>query len=119
MWFMSGRTCAETRRRASLVAVVFLGGAFLFASAGAAADAPPAGHVVTGTLAMLDIAKGKGMLTTDLGKPIFFHIDRPEQFTRLSIGERVTVQLDEDGRILKIIEATPAEMHEAPPAPMP
>ena len=77
---------------------------------------PHAGtQTVTGILAMLDIPLGKGMLTTDLDKPIFFHIVRPEQFNRLSIGDRVTVQLDENGDAVKVIETLPAEIHEPPP----
>jgi hypothetical protein len=67
---------------------------------------------VTGKLAKLDIAAGKGMLLTDLEKPIFFRLDRPERF---SIGDRVTMQLDEEGRVLKVIETLPAEVHELPP----
>ena len=70
---------------------------------------------VSGTLAKLDIPAGKGMLMTDLEKPIFFRIDRPELFERLSIGDRVTMQLDEDGRVIKVIETLPAEVHEPPP----
>ena len=70
---------------------------------------------VTGTLAKLDVTAGKGMLMTDLEKPIFFRLDRPELFERLSIGDRVTMQLDEEGRVLKVIETLPAEVHEPPP----
>lgn len=81
----------------------------------AAADSAPAVHVVTGILAMIDVSTGKGMIKTDLGKPIFFQIGRPDQFSRLSIGDRVTIQLDEEGRSLKVIEALPSEMHEPPP----
>jgi hypothetical protein len=72
-------------------------------------------HTVTGTLAKLDMSAGKGMLMTDLEKPIFFRLDRPELFQRLSIGDRVTMQLDEDGRVVKVIETLPAEVHEPPP----
>lgn len=75
-------------------------------------------HTVTGTLALLDISTGKGMLKTDLDKPIFFDVTRPDHFNGLSIGDRVTIQLDEEGRALKVIEALPAEVHEPPPAPV-
>ena len=78
-------------------------------------DQPEAQHRVTGTLAKLDITGGKGMLLTDLEKPIFFRLDRPELFERLSIGDRVTMQLDDEGRVLKVIETLPAEVHEPPP----
>jgi hypothetical protein len=80
-----------------------------------ALDQPDAEHRVTGTLAKLDLEAGKGMLMTDLEKPIFFRLDRPDLFERLSIGDRVTMQLDDEGRVLKVIETLPAEVHEPPP----
>ena len=75
----------------------------------------PSQHEVSGTLAKLDVSAGKGMLMTDLEKPIFFRLDRPELFERLSVGDRVTMQLDNEGRVLKVIETLPAEVHEPPP----
>jgi len=86
--------------------------------AGRAAALEPhdaAQHEVSGTLAKLDIEAGKGMLMTDLQKPIFFRLDRPELFERLAIGDRITMQLDDEGRVLKVIETLPAEVHEPPP----
>jgi hypothetical protein len=80
-----------------------------------ALEIPQASHTVTGVLTMLDIPTGKGMLMTDLDKPIFFRLDRPELFERLSLGERVTVQLDQEGKAVKVIETLPAEIHEPPP----
>ena len=47
--------------------------------------------------------------------PFFFKIGRPDHFERLSIGDRVTMQLDDEGRIVKVIDALPAEVHEPPP----
>ena len=78
-------------------------------------EQPDAQLRVTGKLAKLDIAAGKGMLLTDLEKPIFFRLDRPDLLERFSIGDRVTMQLDEEGRVLKVIETLPAEVHEPPP----
>jgi len=80
-----------------------------------ALEQPQAEHRVTGLLANLDLSAGKGMLMTDLGKPIFFRLERPDLFARLSVGDRVTVQLDDEGRAVKVIEALPAEVHEPPP----
>lgn len=80
-----------------------------------AIDTQQPAHVVTGTLTMLDLSARKGMLKTDLGKPIFFEVGRADHFARLSIGDRVTVQLDDEGRTVKVIEALPAEVHEPPP----
>lgn len=96
------------------IAAGFLSGA---PTADTATESTVPAHTVTGTLTMLDLSAGKGMLKTDLGKPIFFDVARPEQFARLSIGDRVTMQLDEAGRTVKVIEAMPAEVHEPPPPP--
>ncbi|HJT20474.1 MAG TPA: hypothetical protein VJ746_08385 [Nitrospira sp.] len=82
-----------------------------------ALETVPATQTVTGTLSMLDLSVGKGMLKTDMDKPIFFRIGHPEQFSHLSIGDRITMQLDEEGRVVKVIEALPSEVHEPlPPA---
>jgi len=82
-----------------------------------ALDAPPDNHTISGTLSMLDIEAGKGILTTDLDKPVFFRLTRPDLFVHLSIGDRITIQLDDEGRAVKVIEALPAEVHEPPPPP--
>ncbi len=86
-------------------------------SAGAVVN-PPSTHVVTGTLTMIDLSTGKGMIKTDLGKPIFFQISRPDQFSHLSIGNLVTIQLDDEGRAVKVIEALPSELSEPPQPPV-
>jgi hypothetical protein len=82
-----------------------------------ALDAPQDLHTITGTLSKLDVEAGKGILTTDLDKPVFFRLTRPDLFERLSIGDRITIQLDDEGRAVKVIEALPAEVHEPPPPP--
>jgi hypothetical protein len=84
-------------------------------SAATANESLESAHTVSGTLAILDVSTGRGMLKTDLDKPIFFKIGRPDHFERLSIGDRVTMQLDEEGRTVKVIKALPAEVHEPPP----
>jgi hypothetical protein len=101
----------------SLMAIVVVWSMFplTFLERAVALEQPAAQLEVTGTLAKLDLSAGKGMLMTDLQKPIFFRLDRPELFERLSIGDRVTMQLDEEGRVLKVIETLPAEVHEPPP----
>lgn len=39
-----------------------------------------AGQVVTGTLTKLDLTEMKGLVRTDLGKPIFFTVTKPHLF---------------------------------------
>jgi cold shock CspA family protein len=75
---------------------------------------PPVHHVVTGTLDQLDFNSGKGLLKTDLGKPIFFQIVRPELFRRLSVGQRVTIGVDEQGQAIKVMEIPPVELPSPP-----
>jgi hypothetical protein len=114
------------RRRSAAINIVCLGFTLWFGCAWVPAvvqgepsrlalETPQAQDRVTGTLTMLDTSAGKGMLMTDLEKPVFFRLDRPDLFERLSIGDRVTIQLDEEGRAVKVIEALPAEIHEPPP----
>lgn len=76
----------------------------------AAGEDHPFDHVVTGTLDQLDFDRGKGLLKTDLGKPIFFDMVRPELFRRLSVGQRVTIEMNEQGQALKVMETPPAEL---------
>lgn len=70
----------------------------------------PSHHVITGTLDLLDFNTGKGSLKTDLGKPIFFDIVQPELFRRLSVGQRVTIGMNEQGQAVKVIEVPPVEL---------
>ena len=70
-------------------------------------------HTVSGVLEQLDLTSRKGLLRTPLGKPIFFEITKPELFAGITIGQRVTVQLDEQGRAVKAIES--AAVPEVPP----
>lgn len=67
-------------------------------------------HIVTGTLDQLDFDSGKGLLKTDLGKPIFFDMVLPDLFRRLSIGQRVTIGINEQGQATKVMEIPPVEL---------
>jgi hypothetical protein len=59
---------------------------------------------VTGVLERLDLSANKGLIKTPTGKPVFFEIVKPELFKGMTIGQRVTLQLDEHGRAIKAIE---------------
>ncbi len=73
------------------------------------AQQQPSQQVVTGTLVKLDLADMKGLVRTDLGKPIFFQVVNPHLFEKLSVGDRVTVVLDPYGRLNKVTDASIAE----------
>ena len=60
---------------------------------------------VTGVVEKLDLASATGMLTTPTGKPVFFQITKPELFQGISIGQQITIQMDEHGRAIKAIES--------------
>ncbi len=78
-------------------------------------EQPQGRYVVTGTLEMLDLDARKGRLRSDLGRPIFFELIDPAPFQKVTIGERITVQLDEAGRAIKVIEQPPPDL----PGPLP
>ena len=99
---------------ACLLAVECAGAVALEKYAEAANESPQPTHTVTGILTTLDVSAGKGMLKTDLNKPIFFTISRPDLFEHLSVGDRVTMQIDAEGRTVKVIKALSAEIHESP-----
>ena len=100
-----------------LLAVSYAGAELLKQSAEFAIEIAEAPLTVTGTLTVLDVTAGRGILKTDLDKPIFFKIGQPGLFGHLSIGDRVTMQIDNDGHALKVIKALPAEVHEPLPPP--
>lgn len=68
------------------------------------------GMVVSGTLEELDLTRRKGLLKTDLGKPIFFQVTNPQLFEHLSVGQKVTIQVDQEGRATKVIDMPVPEL---------
>ncbi|WP_447979294.1 hypothetical protein [Candidatus Nitrospira bockiana] len=82
------------------------------------AGPPPGGNqpdVVTGILEQLDLTSSKGTIRTDLGKPIFFEVAKPELFKGLTVGERVTIQLDDQGRAIKVMDVPAPELKQPLP----
>ncbi|UVT17473.1 MAG: hypothetical protein H8K04_08035 [Nitrospira sp.] len=77
-------------------------------------DDPRVDHVVSGTLDQLDYETRKGLIKTDLGKPVFFEMVRPELFKRFSVGQRVTIGINEQGQAVKVIETPPVELPNPP-----
>ena len=66
----------------------------------------PVDTVVSGTLVKLDLASLRGLVTTDLGKPIFFEIPKAYLFENVYVGARITLQLDEQGRAVKVMDTS-------------
>lgn len=66
--------------------------------------------LISGTLAKLDLDGLKGLLTTDLGKPVFFDVPKVYLFENVTVGARITLQLDEQGRAVKVMDTAIADI---------
>ncbi len=71
---------------------------------------------VSGRLSMVNVAEKKGTLATDIGKEIAFQIVKPELFLNLSVGQRVTLKLDKQGRAVRVMDTAAPEL---PPPSVP
>jgi hypothetical protein len=79
-----------------------------------AATTPNSPGVVTGTLTKLDLTGKKGEISTDLGTAILFDITKPQLFQDLSLGRRVTIEMDGEGGANKVIGAFMADIFTPP-----
>lgn len=71
---------------------------------------------VSGTLGMVNVAEKKRTLTTDVGKEVVFQILKPELFMNLSVGQRITIKLDKQGRAVRVMDTAAPEL---PPPSIP
>lgn len=77
-------------------------------------------YEATGTLWELDLPNKKGLLRTDEGKPIYLEIKKPELFHNLSVGDRLTLHLNGDGQVDKVMGVSVPELSiTGQPAPQP
>jgi hypothetical protein len=74
--------------------------------AGAAEIGEPTLHLVSGTLSKLDLSNGRGLLTTDLGRPIYFDVPKAYLFENVTVGARIALRLDEYGRALRVMDTS-------------
>ena len=63
-------------------------------------------QVVSGTLLKLDLKNHRGLLTTDLGRPIYFDVPKAYLFDNVIVGARISLRLDEEGRALKVMDTS-------------
>ena len=61
-------------------------------------------HLVSGTLLRLDLTAGRGLLRTDLGRPIYFDVPKAYLFENVIVGARIALRLDDQGRALKVMD---------------
>ena len=63
-------------------------------------------HLVSGTLLKLDLTAGRGMLRTDLGRPIYFDVPKAYLFENVIVGAHIALRLDDQGRALKVMDTS-------------
>lgn len=63
-------------------------------------------HLVSGTLVKLDLATGRGLLRTDLGRPIYFDVPKAYLFENVIVGARIALRLDEEGRAVRVMDTS-------------
>jgi hypothetical protein len=73
-------------------------------------------HLVSGTLMKLDLSRGKGLLTTDLGRPIYFEVPKAYLFENVTVGARIALRLDEYGRAIKVMDTSVPDVILSPDA---
>jgi hypothetical protein len=75
------------------------------------AETPAEDHeVVSGVLNSVNLPEKRGVITTDLGTQVPFEITKPELFINLSVGQRVTLKLDKQGRALRVMDNAAPEL---------
>ena len=63
-------------------------------------------HLVSGTLLKLDLDTGRGLLRTDLGRPIYFDVPKAYLFENVIVGARIALRLDDQGRALRVMDTS-------------
>ena len=93
------RTCATV-----LLSAVLAAGWSLPAVSAAAEGTEGSLHLVSGTLLKLDLTAGRGLLRTDLGRPIYFDVPKAYLFENVIVGARIALRLDEEGRAVRVMD---------------
>ena len=91
---------------ASALSAVALASAMMHPPAVAAEGTDGSLHLVSGTLLKLDLATGRGLLRTDLGRPIYFEIPKAYLFENVIVGAHIALRLDDEGRAVKVMDTS-------------
>jgi hypothetical protein len=75
-------------------------------------------HLVSGTLLKLDLSNGRGLLKTDLGRPIYFDVPNAYLFENVIVGARIALRLDEEGRAIKVMDTSIPDVVVPPDQPL-
>jgi hypothetical protein len=69
-------------------------------------------NLISGTIEALDAATLEVKIRTDVGLPVVVKVLNPDLLRDLTVGDRVTAQLDAKGRVRKIMKLTIPELQE-------
>ena len=75
-------------------------------------------HLVSGTLLKLDLQNGRGLLRTDLGRPVYFEVPKAYLFENVIVGARIALRLDEEGRAVRVMDTAIADVVITPDQPV-
>ena len=95
------KTCATV-----LLSAVLAAGWYVPATPAAAEGTDGSLQLVSGTLLKLDLTAGRGLLRTDLGRPIYFDVPKAYLFENVVVGARIALRLDEEGRAVKVMDTS-------------
>jgi hypothetical protein len=77
---------------------------------------PVAAESADGPLLKLDLDTGRGLLRTDLGRPIYFDVPKAYLFENVIVGARIALRLDDQGRALKVMDTSIPDLMAEPDA---
>lgn len=99
---------ARTRTMCAWIAAVLILGAASWSQqrVGVAEPGDAGLHLVAGTLSKLDLRSGTGILTTDLGQPVYFEVAKAYLFENVTVGARITVRLDREGQAVRVMDTS-------------
>jgi hypothetical protein len=69
-------------------------------------------------LLKLDLTNGRGLLRTDLGRPIYFEVTKAYLFENVIVGARIALRLDEEGRAVKVMDTSIPDLVSQPEQPL-
>jgi len=94
-----------------VVVTLVVGGSFLSLEPVGQAEPADAGlHLVAGTLSKLDLPNGRGVLTTDLGRPIYFDVPNAYLFENVTVGARIAIRLDRYAHAIRVMDTSVADV---------
>jgi len=87
-----------------LVALLATPAAFALSQTSSVPDNERSAHMASGSIETIDLTTGKIQLKTDMGKAIWFEAVAPHLLKDLARGDRITLEMDEQGKVIKLMK---------------